>query len=70
MQVNSPYNTYLIPGLPPGPISNPSLVSLQAVANPADVDYLFFVVDCAATPGAHAFSITYDEHLANVNRCR
>ena len=71
LQVNSPYNTYLIPGLPPGPISNPSLVSLQAVANPADVDYLFFVVDCAAaTPGAHAFSITYDEHLANVNRCR
>lgn len=71
LQVNSPYNTYLIPGLPPGPISNPSLVSLQAVANPADVDYLFFVLDCAAaTPGAHAFSVTYDEHLANVNRCR
>lgn len=71
LQVNSPYNTYLIPGLPPGPISNPSLVSLQAVANPADVGYLFFVVDCAAaTPGAHAFSVTYDEHLANVNRCR
>ena len=71
LQVNSPYNTYLIPALPPGPISNPSLVSLQAVANPADVDYLFFVVDCAAaTPGAHAFSVTYDEHLANVARCR
>lgn len=71
LQVNSPYNTYLIPGLPPGPISNPSLVSLQAVANPADVGYLFFVVDCAAaTPGAHAFSVTYDEHLANVARCR
>ncbi len=71
LQVNSPYNTYLIPGLPPGPISNPSLASLQAVANPADVDYLFFVLDCAAaTPGAHAFSVTYDEHLANVARCR
>ena len=71
LQVNSPYNTYLIPGLPPGPISNPGLASLQAVANPASVDYLFFVVDCAAaTLGAHAFSVTYDEHLANVGRCQ
>jgi UPF0755 protein len=71
LQVNSPYNTYLIPGLPPGPISNPGLASLLAVANPADVDYLFFVLDCAAaTPGAHAFSVTYDEHLANVGRCQ
>ena len=71
LQVNSPYNTYLIPGLPPGPISNPSLASLLAVANPADVDYLFFVLDCAAaTPGAHAFSVTYEEHLANVTRCQ
>lgn len=71
LQVNSPYNTYLIPGLPPGPISNPGLASLLAVAGPADVDYLFFVLDCAAaTPGAHAFSVTYEEHLANVERCR
>ena len=71
LQVNSPYNTYLVPALPPGPISNPGLASLLAVANPADVDYLFFVLDCAAaTPGAHAFSVTYDEHLANVGRCQ
>ena len=71
LAVASPYNTYLVPGLPPGPIANPGLASLAAVANPADVDYLFFVVDCAAaTPGAHAFSLTYDEHLANVARCR
>ena len=71
LQVNSPYNTYLIPGLPPGPISNPSLASLLAVANPAAVDYLFFVLDCAAvTPGAHAFSVTYDEHLATIARCQ
>ena len=71
LQVNSPYNTYLIPDLPPGPISNPSLASLLAVANPADVDYLFFVLDCAAAmPGAHAFSVTYEEHLANVTRCQ
>jgi len=71
LQVNSPYNTYLAPALPPGPISNPGLASLLAVANPANVDYLFFVLDCAAaTPGAHAFSVTYDEHLANIERCR
>lgn len=71
LAVASPYNTYLAAGLPPGPISNPGLASLAAVANPAAVDYLFFVVDCAAaTPGAHAFSVTYDEHLAHVARCR
>ena len=71
LQVNSPYNTYLYGGLPPGPISNPGLAALQAVANPAAVEYLFFVVDCAAaTPGAHAFSVTYEEHVANVQRCR
>lgn len=71
LAVVSPYNTYMTAGLPPGPISNPGLASLAAVADPADVDYLFFVVDCAAaTPGAHAFGITYDEHLANVARCR
>ncbi len=71
LAVASPYNTYLAPGLPPGPISNPGLASLAAVANPAAVDYLFFVVDCAAaTPGAHAFSVTYDEHLANIARCQ
>jgi UPF0755 protein len=71
LAVASPYNTYLAAGLPPGPISNPGLASLAAVANPAAVDYLFFVVDCAATtPGAHVFSVTYDEHLANVARCR
>ncbi len=71
LAVASPYNTYLAAGLPPGPISNPGLASLAAVANPAAVDYLFFVVDCAAaTPGAHAFRVTYDEHLANVARCR
>lgn len=71
LQVNSPYNTYLTNGLPPGPIANPGLASLQAVAAPGAVDYLFFVLDCAAaTPGAHAFSVTYEEHLANVTRCR
>lgn len=71
LAVDSPYNTYKVGGLPPGPISNPGLSSLQAIANPAAVDYLFFVLDCAAaTPGQHAFSVTYEEHVANVARCR
>ncbi|MBE2201050.1 MAG: endolytic transglycosylase MltG [Anaerolinea sp.] len=71
LQVDSPYNTYLIPGLPPGPIANPGLASLQAVANPSTSDYLFFVVDCTApTAGVHVFSVTYEEHLVYVQRCR
>ncbi|MCP4426779.1 MAG: endolytic transglycosylase MltG [Chloroflexi bacterium] len=68
---DSPYNTYTANGLPPGPIANPGLASLQAVAAPAQTEYLFFVVDCTAvTPGSHVFSVTYEEHLANVERCR
>jgi UPF0755 protein len=71
LAVVSPYNTYQANGLPPGPISNPGLASLQAIANPAAVDYLFFVLDCMApTPGTHVFSVTYEEHLAHVERCR
>jgi UPF0755 protein len=71
LQVASPYNTYQINGLPPGPIANPGLESLQAVAVPAETEFLFFVVDCAAgEPSRHAFSVTYEEHLANVQRCQ
>lgn len=71
LQVSSPYNTYQVNGLPPGPISNPGQDSLNAVAYPAGTPYLFFVLDCAAAiPGTHAFSVTYEEHLANVQRCR
>lgn len=70
LAVDSPYNTYQIPGLPPGPIANPGLTSLQAIANPAAVDYLFFVLDCAAGNSTHVFSVTYDEHLGHVERCR
>jgi len=68
---DSPYNTYLVTGLPPGPIANPSLSSLQAVAEPENTPYHFFVADCSAeTPGSHVFSVTFEEHLAKVNRCR
>lgn len=71
LEVDSPYNTYRVNGLPPGPISNPGLASLEAVAAPAAVEFIYFVLDCAAdTPGRHVFSVTYEEHLAHVERCR
>jgi UPF0755 protein len=71
LSVDSPYNTYIYGGLPPGPITNPALAALQAVAAPAQTDYLFFVADCEAEiAGSHVFSRTFEEHLANVNRCR
>ncbi len=71
LEIDSPYNTYLLPGLPLGPISNPGLSSLQAVAGPETTDYLFFVADCSAgNPGSHVFSTTFEEHLDNVQRCQ
>ncbi|MGQ9568492.1 MAG: endolytic transglycosylase MltG [Anaerolineae bacterium] len=65
--VESPYNTYLHPGLPPGPICNPGLSSIQAVLNPADTDYLFFL---ARGDGSHVFARTYEEHMENLQRYR
>ncbi len=71
LALQSPYNTYEVEGLPPGPIANPGLASLQAVAEPTPSDYIFFVVDCTSpVPGTHEFSVTYDEHLASVQQCR
>lgn len=58
--IESPYNTYLTNGLPPGPISNPGEASILAVLNPAKHNYLFFV---ANGDGSHTFSRTYSEHL-------
>lgn len=60
--VDSPYNTYLYPALPPGPICSPGLSAIQAVLEPADTEYLFFL---AKGDGSHAFAITYEEHLQN-----
>jgi UPF0755 protein len=66
-QVNSPYNTYLNPGLPPGPVNSPSRRSLEASLYPADVRYLYFV---AGPDGRHVFSRTYSEHLRAIRRIR
>jgi UPF0755 protein len=59
LRTHHPYNTYKNQGLPPGPISNPGLSSLQAAVNPADTDYLYFV---SRNDGSHEFSRTLREH--------
>ena len=62
--VNSPYNTYLYSGLPPGPISNPGVNAISAAIYPEESDYLFFRAFCDNS-GYHEFAVTYEEHLAN-----
>lgn len=63
----SPYNTYLNPGLPPGPVNSPSRRSIEAALYPASVKYLYFV---AGPDGRHVFSRTYNEHLRAIRRIR
>jgi len=65
LQIRSPYNTYLHPGLPPGPISQPSDSSLYAALDPAPVGFIYFV---AQPDGKHVFSETYADHLAAIRR--
>ena len=65
--VISPYNTYLNEGLPPGPIAAPGLGSIQAVLNPSEHEYFYFVATPDGT-GAHVFARTFEEHLENVRR--
>lgn len=65
LTTHTPYNTYLIRGLPPGPISSPGLASLMAVLNPDETDYLYFV---SKNDGSHHFSKTFEEHNRAVYR--
>jgi UPF0755 protein len=66
-QIKSPYNTYLHPGLPPGPVNSPSRRSLEASLHPAQVPYLYFV---AGPDGRHVFAKSYAEHLRNIAQLR
>jgi UPF0755 protein len=65
LKLDSPYNTYLYPGLPPGPIANPGRQTLEAALYPAEVDFLYFV---SRNDGTHHFSRTLREHQNAVNR--
>ncbi len=64
LMVDSPYNTYLYVGLPPGPISNPGISALQAVASPARTSFYYFRARCDGS-GMHHFSESFDEHIQN-----
>lgn len=64
LAVESPYNTYLNTGLPPGPIASPGLAALQAVAYPQETPYFYFRAACDGS-GKHNFAVTFDEHVAN-----
>jgi len=63
LTVDSPYNTFINPGLPPGPICSPGLAAIRAVLSPTASDYLFFF---SKGDGSHAFAATYEEHLRNM----
>jgi len=65
LKIESPFNTYINKGLPPNPICNPGLDSIKAALNPADEDFLYFVL---GEDGNHIFSKDYNEHLKNKNK--
>jgi UPF0755 protein len=67
-EIDSPYNTYKVPGLPPGPISGVSEASLRAAVAPADVPFKFYVL--FEESGAHKFAVTVEEHEANAREAR
>jgi UPF0755 protein len=66
LRLNTPYNTYLHTGLPPGPVANPGAKSLRAAMEPAKTDYLYFVAAGADAQGKSLFSSTLEEHQRNV----
>ena len=63
LSIDDPYNTYLYDGLPPGPIANPGIASLEAVLYPAETSYYYYV---ARSDGSHIFSETLEEHNAAI----
>lgn len=65
LEIDSPYNTYKNPGLPPGPICNPGLASLKAAGSPANTDYLFYITD---KQGNNHYAKTLEEHNKNIKR--
>lgn len=67
LEILSPYNTYLVDGLPPGPIASPGRASISAALNPEQTDYFYYNYKYDGT-GEHYFSRTFEEHLQNVNR--
>lgn len=67
LKIDSPYNTYIEKGLPPTPIANPSIKSIEAVLYPKETDYLYFVAD---VDGGNVYSETYEEHKKNVEKYR
>jgi UPF0755 protein len=66
LKFDTPYNTYLHPGLPPGPVANPGIPSLRAAMTPAATDYFYFVAAGANPQGRSLFAHTLDEHTHNV----
>jgi len=69
LRIDSPYNTYLLPGLPPGPIANPGLSAIEAVLRPAPVDYMYFVA-APSCDRKHLFASTLEQHNKNVEAFR
>lgn len=67
LKIDSPYNTYKVNGLPPTPIANPGIKSIEAVLYPANTEYLYFV---ATIEGGNTYSKTYEEHIKNVEQYR
>ena len=67
LKIDSPYNTYIEKGLPPTPIANPGIKSIEAVLYPEETDYLYFVADI---DGGNVYSKTYEEHQKNVAKYR
>jgi UPF0755 protein len=68
LAIDSPYNTYVVAGLPPTPISGVTVKSLQAAQNPAPVPYLYYVL--SDKNGKHKFATTQEEHNRNVEEAR